>query len=131
MRYDDIDPMDIDPETGRPYSNYSSPALDTEFHDQEMDVDAPEEWIVHYREGNGAVSAFGTIGPYDSKDEAERKSAYMVDRYPYWVPLGGPVPLGTERHCEHCDDDGIEPAGMSFDCGDGEGEDRPCSVCCS
>lgn len=35
-RYDHIDPMDLDPDTGRPYSNYSSPALDTSFHDAEM-----------------------------------------------------------------------------------------------
>jgi hypothetical protein len=35
----DIDPQDIDPETGRPYANYSSPALDTSFHDAEMDDD--------------------------------------------------------------------------------------------
>lgn len=39
MSYYDIDPQDIDPETGRPYSNYSSPSLDTSFHDHEMDVD--------------------------------------------------------------------------------------------
>lgn len=38
-RYDDIDPQDIDPETNRPYAGYSSPALDTSFHDHEMDVD--------------------------------------------------------------------------------------------
>lgn len=38
-RYWDIDPQDIDPDTGRPYSNYSSPSLDTSFHDHEMDVD--------------------------------------------------------------------------------------------
>lgn len=40
-RYDDIDPMNIDPDTGRPYSNYSSPALDTSFHDHEMEIDDP------------------------------------------------------------------------------------------
>lgn len=38
-RYSDIDPRDIDPDTGRPYSNYSSDSLDTSFHDGEMDVD--------------------------------------------------------------------------------------------
>ncbi len=38
-RYSDINPMDLDPDTGRPYSNYSSPSLDTSFHDGEMDVD--------------------------------------------------------------------------------------------
>ena len=43
MRYDDIDPMDIDPDTGRPYSNYSSPALDTSFHDGEMAVEDEAE----------------------------------------------------------------------------------------
>lgn len=37
--YADIDPRDIDPETGAPYAGYSSPALDTSFHDAEMDVD--------------------------------------------------------------------------------------------
>ena len=35
-RYDDIDPQDINPDTGRPYPNYSSPSLDTSFHDHEM-----------------------------------------------------------------------------------------------
>lgn len=39
----DIDPRDIDPETGRPYSNYSSPSLDTSFHDHEMEVDDEED----------------------------------------------------------------------------------------
>lgn len=43
MRYDDIDPMDIDPDTGRPYSNYSSPSLDTSFHDGEMNVEQDAE----------------------------------------------------------------------------------------
>lgn len=36
MSYHDINPMDLDPDTGRPYSNYSSPSLDTSFHDWEM-----------------------------------------------------------------------------------------------
>jgi len=40
-----IDPQDIDPETGRPYSNYSSPSLDTSFHDGEMDdEDDDTDW---------------------------------------------------------------------------------------
>ena len=42
MSYCDFDPMDIDPETNRPYSNYSTDSLDTGFHDHEMDVDDPE-----------------------------------------------------------------------------------------
>lgn len=39
MSYADIDPQDIDPDTGRPYPGYSSPSLDTTFHNIEMDVD--------------------------------------------------------------------------------------------
>lgn len=39
MSYWDVDPSDIDPETGRPYSNYSSPSLDSSFHDHEMDTE--------------------------------------------------------------------------------------------
>jgi hypothetical protein len=35
----DIDPQDIDPETGRPYPGYSSPSLDNSFHETEMRVD--------------------------------------------------------------------------------------------
>lgn len=38
-RYDDVHPNDIDPETNRPYAGYSSPSLDTSFHDHEMDDD--------------------------------------------------------------------------------------------
>ena len=34
-RFPDVDPGDLDPETGRPYANYSSPSLDTSFHDAE------------------------------------------------------------------------------------------------
>jgi hypothetical protein len=41
-RYSDIDPQDIDPDTGRPYAGYSSPSLDTSFHDGEMDVSDSE-----------------------------------------------------------------------------------------
>ena len=43
MRFNDIDPQDIDPDTNRPYRNYSSPSLDTSFHDNEMDVDEPRK----------------------------------------------------------------------------------------
>lgn len=31
--------------------------------------------------------------------------------------------------CPRCDGTGIEPAAITMDAGDGEGEDRPCSVC--
>lgn len=43
-RYSYIDPQDIDPATGRPYSNYSSGAIDTSFHDHEMDDGDDEAW---------------------------------------------------------------------------------------
>lgn len=43
-RFDDIDPMDMDPNTGRPYSNYSSPSLDTSFHDGETDEDDDDSY---------------------------------------------------------------------------------------
>lgn len=43
MRYSDIDPMDIDPDTGQPYAGYYSPSLDTGFHDHEMDVEDDTE----------------------------------------------------------------------------------------
>jgi len=42
MSYLDIDPMNIDPDTGRPYAGYSSPSLDTSFHDHEMAGE--DEW---------------------------------------------------------------------------------------
>jgi hypothetical protein len=44
MRYDDISPQDIDPDTGRPYAGYSSPSLDTSFHDHEMAVDDDDSY---------------------------------------------------------------------------------------
>lgn len=47
MSFFDIGPQDIDPETGMPYSNYSSPSLDTSFHDHEMAVDlTPKEELL-------------------------------------------------------------------------------------
>lgn len=60
MRYDDIDPMNIDPNTGRPYSNYSSPALDTSFHDGEMAVDDEDSVLSDLRVFERAlVAAYG------------------------------------------------------------------------
>ena len=61
-RYDDINPMDIDPETNRPYAGYSSPSLDTSFHDAEMDVDdAPDllaelEYVLQAHDYDGALT---------------------------------------------------------------------------
>jgi hypothetical protein len=64
MTYWDIDPQDIDPDTGRPYSNYSSPSLDTSFHDHEMDVDdepdEPDETLQALRAAERALlGAYG------------------------------------------------------------------------
>lgn len=42
-RYNDIDPMDIDPDTGRPYAGYSSPSIDTSAHDWEMGGDDDDD----------------------------------------------------------------------------------------
>lgn len=53
-RFDDIHPDHIDPETGAPYAGYSSPSLDTSFHDHEMDVDDPE-WTAHTGEDYSVV----------------------------------------------------------------------------
>jgi hypothetical protein len=36
-----------------------------------------------------------------------------------------------EGECDRCGGSGIDPASTTFDAGDGEGEDRPCSQCCS
>ena len=54
-RYDDIDPRDIDPDTGRPYANYSSPAIDTSFHDHEMAVDDPVDAAIDRIEAEAAM----------------------------------------------------------------------------
>lgn len=60
MRYSDIDPQDIDPDTGRPYSNYSSPALDTSFDDGEADIDGEDAVLTDLRLFERAlVAAYG------------------------------------------------------------------------
>ena len=56
-RFDDIDPMNIDPDTNAPYANYSSPSLDTSFHDGEMDVDDESAMETIERELTGIVKA--------------------------------------------------------------------------
>lgn len=38
-RFADVDPGDLDPDTGAPYPGYSSPSLDDSFHAGEMNVD--------------------------------------------------------------------------------------------
>lgn len=72
-RYDDIDPMDIDPETNRPYSNYSSPSLDTSFHDWEMaGEDEPEtRRRINVIGGCGHTITYPEWNPYDGIWECE------------------------------------------------------------
>lgn len=51
-RYDDVHPDDLDPETGRPYTGYSSPSLDTSFHEAEVEDDDPAEVPCIDRQGH-------------------------------------------------------------------------------
>lgn len=54
-RYSDIDPMDIDPDTGRPYAGYSSPSLDTSFHDGEQADRGMAAWLRWCRKVEGLL----------------------------------------------------------------------------
>lgn len=62
-RYCDIDPQDLDPDTGRPYSNYSSASLDTSFHDGEAEGDDSGAWAAAFRIGEIVRWPNGTDGP--------------------------------------------------------------------
>lgn len=42
-RYPDIDPNDIDPDTGEPYPNYSSPSIEDRYVDYSDDFDEPQD----------------------------------------------------------------------------------------
>lgn len=80
-RYDDIDPRDIDPNTNRPYAGYSSPSLDTSFHDHEMDVDQEDTAESLLREAadhlNGALGAAARPGS-DSGEIYSRIQAFFA-----------------------------------------------------
>lgn len=69
-RFADIDPMDIDPDTGRPYAGYSSPALDTSFHDAEMDVADTEDSL---------IADLARMSPYDPEFQAEEAADVLND----------------------------------------------------
>lgn len=104
--YDDIDPQDIDPETNRPYSNYSSPSLDTSFHDGEMDVDeeedadrisrelgeivakvaAGEAWSAHKRRFKELEAELADLGDVEEEtlsdqDRADDEADYRYQQY--------------------------------------------------
>lgn len=95
-RYDDIDPQDIDPDTGRPYGNYSSPSLDTSFHDGEMDDDPPTE-AERLREAlrQWKCDACGGSGKYLNR--------WMDDKY--WPPK----PREELVECTRCKGSGLHP----------------------
>lgn len=86
-RYHDIDPSDLDPDTGQPYRNYGSPSLDTSFHDHEMDVGDIEPW----RNARAAIFAIGervtwpngVIGPVCGIDTADDT---LLDECGSWIP---------------------------------------------
>ena len=86
-RYDDVNPMDIDPETGAPYANYSSPALDTSFHDHEMDVDDDEE------EEEAEM--------IDAMDAARAASWPMLERLNAMIADGLDFATMTNAYAEH------------------------------
>lgn len=67
-----IDPRDIDPDTGRPYANYSSPSLDTSFHDDEDEDDEVPAMLEALRDAHTALD--GIIHP------SCRKPGDLMDR---------------------------------------------------
>ena len=75
-RFDDIDPMNIDPETNQPYSNYSSPSLDTSFHDDEMDV------------GNEEDGGWKVLGAVKVENDYEDRGC---DSYTYFTTCTHPI----------------------------------------
>lgn len=103
-RYPDIDPMDIDPETGRPYANYSSPALDTSFHDHEMAGEEDEDDLAR-RAGIAACAAGAPISsnPFKGGDRTKASSWDYGWREEHRSEL-------AERRAEVADDFGPEAA---------------------
>lgn len=117
-RYDDIDPQDIDPDTGRPYPGYSSPALDTSFHDHEMDVDDEEEIVCeavpgqpnHFRLNAAGLRA---IARARAEEAGEPDGSCSDPRGHKWAYTGSAYGGDDERwhgegrcYCEHCGADG-------------------------
>lgn len=72
--YSDINPQDIDPETGRPYSNYSSASLDTSFHDAEMNVADSEDSLL------SELAALDDFDPEFEAEEAADTLNRMIER---------------------------------------------------
>ena len=88
MSYWDVAPSDLDPDTGRPYSNYSSPSLDSSFHDHEMDTE--DDDVEPWRRARAAIFSIGervtwpngVIGPVcgiDTEDDT------LLDECGGWI----------------------------------------------
>lgn len=50
-------------------------------------------WYVRYTEGMGSVYEKGMIGPYPTRELANRAIADMTARFPHWSPDGEPEQL--------------------------------------
>jgi hypothetical protein len=63
-----IDPSDIDPETGRPYANYSSPSLDPPYDDDDgypgpcIAPGDAHSWVVSDEDGHCYCETCGADG---------------------------------------------------------------------
>lgn len=92
MSYLDIDPQDIDPETGRPYANYSSPSLDTDFHDHELDIggerrlNAERAKYRFQQEANGSWSVYEGEGYRRGAFRSREAAVAWLDG---WTEAGG------------------------------------------
>lgn len=78
------------------------------------------------------ADSYGEMAEHaDELNEAEGISKDEAIRIHCSSMAAGKVNKAEPEDCEHCGGDGLEPAGISHDAGDGEGEDRPCSACSS
>lgn len=72
-RFPDVHPDDIDPETGRPYANYSSPALEAPWWQAEQDAleaaEDPGTWHVS-ADGRRLTAPDGRRFTLDQEDES-------------------------------------------------------------
>lgn len=77
-----IDPQDIDPETGKPYSNYSSPSIDTFFHDHEMNTNDLSSSRPKHKTRDTSVEALKAI---------EKRAPNLRTRIWHVLDKGGPM----------------------------------------
>lgn len=79
-----------------------------------------EELIEALRRIVEDYDGFGEVSGHFELDDGE-----AVD----WAINPGEPSDEPNDECPRCGGEGIEPAAITSDFGDGEGEDRPCSVC--